>query len=156
MLPCWISISLIFVVTWTFLPLLCFPWMFGVLACELWNSFTCQFIYFVIVFLPDFCSSERLDRFLHCTLYQIKSFEAMWKWFSHLLPQVLLLQGNFAINVTVCRERSCVLESDALGVNVTLLSIIYSYLKNCCSIAEPAAPFSSVTWDKVGVLTGIS
>lgn len=48
------------------------------------------------------------------------------------------VQGNFAINVTVCRERSCVLESDALGVNVTLLSIVYSYLKNlqhcraCC------------------------
>lgn len=101
---------LIFVVTWTFLPLLCFPWMLGVLACELWNSFTRQFIYFVIVFLPDFCPSECLNRFLHCTLYQIKSFEAMWKWFSHLLPQVLLLQGNFTINVTVCRERSCVLE----------------------------------------------
>lgn len=32
------------------------------------------------------------------------------------------VQGNFAINVTVCRERSCVMKSDAVGVNVTLLS----------------------------------
>lgn len=29
------------------------------------------------------------------------------------------VQGNFAINVIVCRERSCLLESDAFGVNVT-------------------------------------
>lgn len=52
------------------------------------------------------------------------------------------VEGNLAINVTICRERSYVLESDALGVNVTLLSIIYSCLKNSCSIAEPAAFFS--------------
>lgn len=64
------------------------------------------------------------------------------------------VQGNFAINVTVCRERSCTLESDAFGVNVTLLSIIY--LKNCCSIAELAAPFSSIKWDKMGIVTDIS
>lgn len=82
----------------------------------------CQLTYFVIVFLPDFCSLQCLDRFLNCTLYQVKSFEAMWKWFSYLLPQDLPVQGNFAINVTVRRERSRVMKSDAVGVDVTSLS----------------------------------
>lgn len=31
------------------------------------------------------------------------------------------VQGNIAINVTVCRERSCVMKSDAVGVYVTSL-----------------------------------
>lgn len=34
------------------------------------------------------------------------------------------VQGNFAINVTVCRERFCVMKSDAVGVNVTSLSFL--------------------------------
>lgn len=32
------------------------------------------------------------------------------------------VQGNFAINVTVCRERFRVMKGDAVGVNVTSLS----------------------------------
>lgn len=52
------------------------------------------------------------------------------------------VQGNFAINVSVCRERSCMLESDAFGVNMTVHHLLLP--EKYCSIAEPAAPFSSV------------
>lgn len=83
----------------------------------------CQLMYFGMVFLPDFCSSKCLDRFLNCTLYQAKIIPGNVKMIFILVTTRPAVQGNFAINVTVCSERSRVMTGDAVGLNVASLSL---------------------------------